>query len=120
MMKRNGPYLDCCDAPQLETVKTFFATETQMAAIRRCRNCKSHWFYQLREILRELDRIPDEDEQDAYDRNIWYVRLTPAEADDIARLPEAPDPDRFADRPGFLMDANGMNRIQGTPAFLRK
>jgi len=104
-------YLDCCKEPSLETVKSFLSAECDMAAIRRCRTCGCHWYYRLREHAFS--------NADTYDRSIWYVRLTPEETDTLIQAAAAPEPSLFADRPGFLMDADGMNSIQGVPEFLR-
>ncbi|MBN2131661.1 MAG: hypothetical protein JW741_19335 [Sedimentisphaerales bacterium] len=108
-MKDGMQYLDCCKHPKLETVKCFLSTETELVAIRCCRGCGTHWFYRLHEY---------ECITDGYDRNIWYVRLTPEEVNILMKSDAAPPPDRFADHPGFLMNEDGMNRIQGIPYFL--
>ena len=115
---KTRPYLDCCAAPSLETLHRFISTETCLVAIRRCRGCGTPWFYHLCETLCELDCIDEDDERDAYDRCIWYVRLSDEEASRLMQSDQAPAPVLFADRPGFLIDANGMNPIQGIPDFV--
>jgi hypothetical protein len=117
-MNERRPYVDCCAVPSLETLRRFISNETCLVAIRRCRGCGTHWFYHLCENLSELDCIDDLDEQDAYDRCIWYVRLSDDEATRLMQAECVPEPTLFADRQGFLMDANGMIPINGIPDFL--
>ena len=118
-MTKAAIYLDCCQAPVLETVKSFLSTECDMVAIRRCRKCGCHWFYRLKECITELDVTRDDASANEYDRQIWYVRLTPDEAETLMRSEDMPDPSIFAGRPCFVRDADGMKRSEGIPYFLR-
>lgn len=99
-------YLDCCEKPDLRTVKLFLSTENETVSIRRCRKCGCHWFFRLREYSIATDD---------YDRSKWYVRLTPEETEMFIKSETMPDPSLFADRPGFLRDADGMSMIRGVP-----
>lgn len=106
--------IDCCGNPDLETVTPFLATERELVAIRRCRNCGADWFYHLREY-QLLGGDPD---SDLYDRRVWYVRLSPGEAAVLGSTPGIPDSRLFSERDGFLRDEEGLNRIRGIPDFL--
>ncbi len=83
--------------------------ECEIVSIRRCRNCQAYWYYCLREYPLASAN---------YDRRAWYVRLTPEEAEALVQAGQVPAPARFADRPGFLTDEDGVSKIQGIPYFL--
>ncbi len=119
-MTQHTNYLDCCETPILETVKRFASTDTGMIAIRRCQNCRCQWFYCLEEDLRELGLFRGDSDPNKYDRQIWYVRLADDEAAALVEAEATPDPNLFAERSGFLMDADGMTRIVGVPKFMRR
>lgn len=102
-------HLDCCAAPALATAKLLHSTETEMMAVRRCGQCGCSWYYLLRAC---------ENRRGDYDRQAWFVRLTAEEAESLTSRAGVPDPHMFAGRPGFLRDADGLQRIEGLPYFL--
>jgi hypothetical protein len=102
-------HLDCCETPALATARLLLSTEVEMMAVRKCRHCGCCWYYVMRTC---------ENRRGDYDRQSWFVRLSADEAESLTSRPGVPDPQMFAGRPGFLRDADGLQRIEGLPYFL--
>lgn len=102
--------IDCCPEPSLKTVKTFVSTDELLIRIRRCAKCGAHWFCHVRAF--EVSGC------DHYNRFKWYVRLSEDEAAVLIQSDDPPATERFHDRPGFLRDDDGLNRIQGVPDYI--
>jgi hypothetical protein len=42
-------YLDCCDQPALEVVRTLYQASHDLEALMRCARCQAPWFYRFHE-----------------------------------------------------------------------
>ena len=50
-MDRQKRFLDCCAAPNLETVKPIEMLYHDVELVRQCRSCHSYWFYKFQETI---------------------------------------------------------------------
>ena len=102
--------IDCCAFPALKTVKNFISTDELLIRIRSCANCGTFWY--CHEIAYETNS------SEYYDRCKWYVRLSPEEAKELTDADQAPNPEMFRGRAGFVRDDDGMCKTTGIPSFV--
>ena len=99
-------YLDCCAAPQLETVRAIHESSHEDESLRQCKNCGRYWFYRFHEAI----SFGDND-----DITIWYSPITEEETAHIMLTEGRPDLSFLANRPSFVKDAGGVRQTTGQP-----
>ena len=99
-------YLDCCEQPTLEVVRTLSAGNHDLEALLRCARCQAPWFYRFHEY-------PGID-----DLTSWFTRLNDEEAERI-RATENPttlDLGFLEARPSWMHDDRGPRKVPGQPS----
>lgn len=101
-------YLDCCDQPTLETVRTLYHADHDLEALLRCTHCRTPWFYRFNEYAG-----PDGD-----DLTSWYSRLTDEEAERLQAAQDltAVDLSFLEARPSWMHDDQGPRQVSGQPS----
>jgi hypothetical protein len=100
-------YLDCCDQPTLEAVRTLHEADHDLEALLRCQHCQAFWFYRFHEYAAAGD-----------DLTSWFTRLTDEEADRLrsTRDPAAVDVAFLTTRPSWMHDDQGPRPVPGQPS----
>lgn len=96
-------YLDCCEQPDLERIKTVYQSNHDCEALLQCKNCKTYWFYRYNEYRD--------------DWTVWYSQLTTEEAELILNSEERPNLDFLRKSPTVMEDATGVRKVKGQPTY---
>jgi hypothetical protein len=102
-------YLDCCEHPQLEVVRTLYEASHDLEALMRCARCRAPWFYRFHEQVSFAG--PD-------DLTSWFTRLDDKEAERI-RTTEDPaglDLGFLTTRQSWMHDDRGPRQVPGQPS----
>jgi hypothetical protein len=102
-------YLDCCDQPALEVVRTLYQASHDLEALMRCGRCQAPWFYRFHEYVTFTG--PD-------DLTSWFTRLDDEEAErlQVAEDGTAVDLDFLETRPSWMHDDRGPRQVPGQPS----
>jgi hypothetical protein len=101
-------YLDCCEQPELERVRTLYQASHDLEALMRCTHCQAPWFYRFHEYA-----TPAGD-----DLTSWYTRLTVEEAKRIRTVEEPTGLDLgfLETRQSWMHDDEGPRQVPGQPS----
>ena len=99
-------HVDCCQQPKLDTVKSLYQGRHDCEALRQCQNCGAFWFYRYHEYV----TFESDD-----DWTVWYSRLTNDDARQIVSSDDRTDLSFLERRAGFMIDASGVQRVDGQP-----
>jgi hypothetical protein len=102
-------YLDCCSTPTVVTIKQVYGASQDCEALCRCQNCGAYWFYRIHEYANSSG---GED-----DLTVWYSLLTPEQGKLILDSSGRPDLSFLSERPSFMEDAGGVQRVKGQPTY---
>jgi hypothetical protein len=97
-------YLDCCDQPALEVVRTLYQASHDLEALMRCARCQTPWFYRFHEYVTFVG--PD-------DLTSWFTRLNDEEAERLQAAEDgtAVDLDFLETRPSWMHDDRGPRQV---------
>ena len=101
-------HVDCCQQPKLDTVKSLYQGRHDCEALRQCQHCGAFWFYRYHEYV---TFVSDDD-----DWTVWYSMLTDEDAKQIQEAQERPDLGFLAQRPGVMIDKEGVRKVSGQPS----
>jgi hypothetical protein len=101
-------YLDCCEQPTLEVVRSLYQEDHDAEALMRCTHCPTPWFYRVHEYA-----TPAGD-----DLTSWYTRLADEEAERILTTedPTVLDLDFLKSRQSWMHDDEGSRQVAGQPS----
>jgi len=101
-------YLDCCDQPALEVVRTLYEASHDLEALMRCAHCRSPWFYRFHDYAASAG---------GDDLTSWFTRLNDEEAEHIQTIedPAAVDLDFLNTRRSWMHDDRGPRQVPGQP-----
>jgi hypothetical protein len=102
-------YLDCCDRPALEVVRTLYEASHDLEALMRCARCQAPWFYRFHEYVTFAG--PD-------DLTSWFTRLNDEEAERLQATedPAAVDLHFLEGRRSWMHDDRGPRQVRGQPS----
>jgi hypothetical protein len=99
-------FLDCCDNPKLQFVKTIHEASHDDESLHQCQNCRGYWFYRFSEYV----SFHGDD-----DITVWYSPITADEARMIIESEVRPDLSFLTNRASFMIDDNVVKRTAGQP-----
>ena len=101
-------YLDCCEHPTLEVVRSLYQEDHDAEALMRCTRCQTPWFYRFHAYATTAGD----------DLTSWYTRLTNEEAERILATedPAALDLDFLKSRQNWMQDDEGPRQVPGQPS----
>lgn len=103
----NAAYLDCCDRPQVVTIKSLYLESHDSEALCQCQTCEAYWFWRFHEVINWSGGNDD--------WTVWYSWLTPAQGKLIVDAQERPDWGFLSTAPSFVKDTEGVKRVTGQP-----
>ncbi len=102
-------YLDCCAMPTVVTIKQVYEATHDCEALCQCQNCGTYWFYRFHEYV----NFSGGDD----DLTVWYSLLTPEQGRLILDSADRPDLSFLSERPSFMKDDSGVQRVHGQPIY---
>ena len=105
----DAPYLDCCEHPQVTSIKRIYQETHDSEALCQCQNCGAYWFWRFHELV----NFSGGDD----DWTVWFSRLTPEQGKLILEAQERPDLPFLSTAPSFVKDAAGVRRTTGQPTY---
>jgi hypothetical protein len=104
-------FLDCCEQPTLEVVRSLYQASHDAEALMRCRHCQAPWFYRFHEHT----AAPGGD-----DLTSWFTRLNDEEAERILTTedPDALNLEFLTTRQSWMHDDQGPQQVPGQPSDL--
>ncbi|GAB3879153.1 hypothetical protein ACFQ1S_17865 [Kibdelosporangium lantanae] len=102
-------FIDCCARPELEGVRTLYESTHDLESVLRCTRCETFWFYRFNEYV---DYAGGDD-----DLTSWYTQLTTAEGERLRDTtnPSGEDTSFLRNRPAWMHDARGTQRVGDSP-----
>ena len=101
-------FLDCCDAPSLDTIRVLYESHHDLEALQICTACTTYWFYRFHEHVDWHDGNDD--------LTSWYTRLSTEEGAHLTHADRtAVDLAYLRRRPSWMDDREGVQLVTGAP-----
>ena len=92
----------------MKDMRVLLDSTHESEVLRQCQTCGAWWFYRFHEYVSY-----DKDDEITQ----WYTVVTEEEAATVMRAKERPDLSFLAKGSGFMIDAQGVQRVDGQPTY---